>query len=483
MPPGHRSSSRPAPSSSNGAGPSPHAAIVARELALPAVLNVAGAASVLDGRMVTVDGDRGRHPHPRAQRGGRRPCAGELKTRTPTSTSTASTSSCPRSMSVGLPDLGRHAAPRRLHRYRRRGHDRRRRLAARALAEHVRTGEPARALPGRGAAAPRLLRDHRRGRARHLRSTCCWGRRSTTCAKAGTSLASPGCGPRPWRRRSSSGYVGAVGAATFAGRDRCAPVDAPAAAGVTTHPAPADDGDSSRQDGARPGWLLATATVGRRRRLRAAHPDGLVRPPPRRPVRPLDRPSRRLVVRPRPARLARPPGRHPAGPGARRCSSGWPRCAVDCWLSCTSPPSAPPSPSAPPCGRCSTVPARPGPWPSWATASPAATSCRPSSSPAWSPSPSGSSRVGGGRASTAAVVLGARRPGLGRAPGGPALHWPSDVVPAAPCSAALLVLVRLLGHRARLDGTGTAGTAPGRQRPTAGADGRHPRPGPARGRW
>lgn len=40
-------------------GPLSHAAIVARELGLPAVLAVAGAASVLDGRMVTVDGDAG----------------------------------------------------------------------------------------------------------------------------------------------------------------------------------------------------------------------------------------------------------------------------------------------------------------------------------------------------------------------------------------------------------------------------------------
>lgn len=41
-------------------GPLSHAAVVARELGLPAVLNVAGAAELLDGRTVTVDGDRGR---------------------------------------------------------------------------------------------------------------------------------------------------------------------------------------------------------------------------------------------------------------------------------------------------------------------------------------------------------------------------------------------------------------------------------------
>lgn len=40
-------------------GPLSHAAVVARELGLPAVLNIAGAADFLDGRTVTVDGDRG----------------------------------------------------------------------------------------------------------------------------------------------------------------------------------------------------------------------------------------------------------------------------------------------------------------------------------------------------------------------------------------------------------------------------------------
>ncbi|GAA4753861.1 hypothetical protein GCM10023328_41500 [Modestobacter marinus] len=40
-------------------GPLSHAAIVARELGLPAVLNLAGATTVLDGRWVTVDGDTG----------------------------------------------------------------------------------------------------------------------------------------------------------------------------------------------------------------------------------------------------------------------------------------------------------------------------------------------------------------------------------------------------------------------------------------
>ncbi|MGY2003697.1 PEP/pyruvate-binding domain-containing protein [Blastococcus sp. SYSU DS1024] len=40
-------------------GPLSHAAIVARELGLPAVLNVAGATEALDGRLVTVDGDAG----------------------------------------------------------------------------------------------------------------------------------------------------------------------------------------------------------------------------------------------------------------------------------------------------------------------------------------------------------------------------------------------------------------------------------------
>ena len=40
-------------------GPLSHAAILARELGLPAVLNLAGATGVLDGATVTVDGDRG----------------------------------------------------------------------------------------------------------------------------------------------------------------------------------------------------------------------------------------------------------------------------------------------------------------------------------------------------------------------------------------------------------------------------------------
>lgn len=40
-------------------GPLSHAAIVARELGLPAVLNLPGATAVLDGRRVTVDGDSG----------------------------------------------------------------------------------------------------------------------------------------------------------------------------------------------------------------------------------------------------------------------------------------------------------------------------------------------------------------------------------------------------------------------------------------
>ncbi len=40
-------------------GPLSHAAILARELGLPAVLNVVGAASVLDRRVVSVDGDQG----------------------------------------------------------------------------------------------------------------------------------------------------------------------------------------------------------------------------------------------------------------------------------------------------------------------------------------------------------------------------------------------------------------------------------------
>jgi pyruvate,water dikinase len=41
-------------------GPLSHAAVVARELGTPAVLNVSGAADYLDGHIVTVDGDRGR---------------------------------------------------------------------------------------------------------------------------------------------------------------------------------------------------------------------------------------------------------------------------------------------------------------------------------------------------------------------------------------------------------------------------------------
>lgn len=41
-------------------GPLSHAAILARELGLPAVLNVEGATSVLAGRVVTVDGDQGK---------------------------------------------------------------------------------------------------------------------------------------------------------------------------------------------------------------------------------------------------------------------------------------------------------------------------------------------------------------------------------------------------------------------------------------
>jgi pyruvate,water dikinase len=40
-------------------GPLSHAAIVARELGIPAVLDVQGATAVLDGRTVTVDGDEG----------------------------------------------------------------------------------------------------------------------------------------------------------------------------------------------------------------------------------------------------------------------------------------------------------------------------------------------------------------------------------------------------------------------------------------
>jgi pyruvate,water dikinase len=40
-------------------GPLSHAAIVARELGVPAVLDVHGATAALDGRMVTVDGDDG----------------------------------------------------------------------------------------------------------------------------------------------------------------------------------------------------------------------------------------------------------------------------------------------------------------------------------------------------------------------------------------------------------------------------------------
>jgi rifampicin phosphotransferase len=40
-------------------GPLSHAAILARELGLPAVLNVPGATALLDGRVVTVDGDEG----------------------------------------------------------------------------------------------------------------------------------------------------------------------------------------------------------------------------------------------------------------------------------------------------------------------------------------------------------------------------------------------------------------------------------------
>ncbi len=40
-------------------GPLSHAAILARELGVPAVLNVPGATEALDGREVTVDGDTG----------------------------------------------------------------------------------------------------------------------------------------------------------------------------------------------------------------------------------------------------------------------------------------------------------------------------------------------------------------------------------------------------------------------------------------
>ncbi len=40
-------------------GPLSHAAILARELGLPAVLNVAGATTLLEGHDVTVDGDAG----------------------------------------------------------------------------------------------------------------------------------------------------------------------------------------------------------------------------------------------------------------------------------------------------------------------------------------------------------------------------------------------------------------------------------------
>jgi pyruvate,water dikinase len=41
-------------------GPLSHAAILARELGLPAVLNVAGATGALDSELVTVDGTSGR---------------------------------------------------------------------------------------------------------------------------------------------------------------------------------------------------------------------------------------------------------------------------------------------------------------------------------------------------------------------------------------------------------------------------------------
>jgi pyruvate,water dikinase len=40
-------------------GPLSHAAILARELGVPAVLNVVGATQHLDGALVTVDGDVG----------------------------------------------------------------------------------------------------------------------------------------------------------------------------------------------------------------------------------------------------------------------------------------------------------------------------------------------------------------------------------------------------------------------------------------
>jgi pyruvate,water dikinase len=40
-------------------GPLSHAAILAREFAVPAVFNVPGAATFLDGRQVLVDGDAG----------------------------------------------------------------------------------------------------------------------------------------------------------------------------------------------------------------------------------------------------------------------------------------------------------------------------------------------------------------------------------------------------------------------------------------
>lgn len=40
-------------------GPLSHAAIVAREFGVPAVFNIPGAASMLDGRRVLVDGDAG----------------------------------------------------------------------------------------------------------------------------------------------------------------------------------------------------------------------------------------------------------------------------------------------------------------------------------------------------------------------------------------------------------------------------------------
>jgi pyruvate,water dikinase len=40
-------------------GPLSHAAILARELGVPAVLNVQGASQTLDGHRLTVDGDAG----------------------------------------------------------------------------------------------------------------------------------------------------------------------------------------------------------------------------------------------------------------------------------------------------------------------------------------------------------------------------------------------------------------------------------------